>query len=223
MKKNILPFVIAIVAVGIALSGFLIRVGIVCECGQVPCPKEVERRLSAYNGKSLYSAKRGIKKELKSDFLVSTYLVQFKLPAVLKVDMVIKKAVYAVKSAENGSIGLVDAAGTVLEHTDQANLPTVVAAGSLPNPGSRVDDKIYLALKLTGGVYKMYKTGNAVIEGDTLTVELPGPIRVIFPLTGKDSDFLLGSLRLIYTNIKNGEYGNRFSEIDLRYKNPVLR
>jgi hypothetical protein len=55
-----------------------------------------------------------------------------------------------------------------------------------------------------------------------LLVELPGQIRVIFPLEG-DSDILLGGLRLIYSKIKEDGNLAGYSQIDMRYKNPVLR
>ena len=51
----------------------------------------------------------------------------------------------------------------------------------------------------------------------TLTVELPTAVRVIFPLEeSRDKDVLLGTLRLIYSQVTD-------RQIDLRFKNALLR
>jgi hypothetical protein len=69
----------------------------------------------------------------------------------------------------------------------------------------------------------MYQVGLSEMQNGTLLVELPGQIRVILPLEDADSQLLLGSLRLIYSTIQSGENKNLYDEIDMRYKNPVLR
>jgi hypothetical protein len=68
----------------------------------------------------------------------------------------------------------------------------------------------------------MYQVRDFTVQDDSLLVELPGQIRVIFPLDG-DSQILLGSLRLIYSKIQNEGNPEKYSQIDLRFKNPVLR
>jgi hypothetical protein len=63
----------------------------------------------------------------------------------------------------------------------------------------------------------MYQISKGEIDGNSLVVELPTAVRVIFPLDGtKDKDVLLGSLRLIYSEVTD-------KEIDLRFKNALLR
>jgi hypothetical protein len=69
----------------------------------------------------------------------------------------------------------------------------------------------------------MYQIDTGEVQNDTLLVELPGQIRVILPLEDADSQLLLGSLRLIYSTIEGGTNKNLYKEIDMRYKNPVLR
>jgi hypothetical protein len=68
----------------------------------------------------------------------------------------------------------------------------------------------------------MYQVGQSSIQDGSLLVELPGQIRVIFPLEG-DSEILLGSLRLIYSKVREDGNLAGYSQIDLRFTNPVLR
>ena len=67
----------------------------------------------------------------------------------------------------------------------------------------------------------MYQVNVGNIENDSLLVDITPKVRVIFPLEG-DYKVLLGGLRLIYTKITT-DYSGIYSQIDMRYKNPVLR
>ncbi len=223
MKKIIIPATIIILLLIFFLPGLLIKVRVNCRSQYGECPFGVSDKLVGINGKRLVMARRELEKTLSTNFLVSAYTIQFKLPNILKVDLIIKKPIFALKNATSGTFALVDKEGMVLATSSQASLPVVIINEDLPTVGSRVSEKNLFALDLIHGVYKMYQTGSGNIEGDTLLVDLPGSIRVIFPLAGIDADTLLGSLRLIYKNIRENEGGTLYSQIDLRYKNPVLR
>ena len=223
MKKIILSAIPLILLLAFFLPGILVKVKIECRSQYGDCPREVVDRIGGLNGKNMSVARRELKKELKSNFLVSAFTVQFKLPNILRVDLIVKKPVYALKKAESDVLALVDREGTVLAVSNQAFTPVVITKGNLLEAGEKVNEKDLSALELMDGVYKMYQTSTGNIEGDTLLVELPGPIRVIFPLAGTDRNMLLGSLRLIYSNIRDDKGTILYSQIDLRYKNPVLR
>lgn len=223
MKKIILPAAAVILIALIFAPGFLIKVQVACKSQYGDCPPQVVEKIRPVNSKRMYWARKDLKKTLGSDFLVSAFTIQFKLPNILKVDMVIKKAIFALKDKGSGNIALVDKEGTVLAVASSTDLPMVVVTESLPPVGDRVSTGNLTALVLMQGVFKMYQTTTGYIEGDTLVVDLPGAIRVIFPLAGFDSEKLLGSVRLIYTNIRDNQTEKTYSEIDLRYRNPVLR
>ena len=61
----------------------------------------------------------------------------------------------------------------------------------------------------------MYQVNKGEMINSGLVVELPTRVRVILPLEGS-VEILLGSLRLIYSQVTD-------KEIDLRFKNPILR
>lgn len=223
MKKIILPLALFLLVLVIFLPRFFIKIRIDCKTQFGACPPAISDRLTPLNGKTMFSAEREINKNLKSNFLVSGFTIQFKLPNILRVDLIIKKPVFALKNKSSETFALVDKDGYVLNVSGETSLPRVITDGSLPKEGERVNDKDFFALQLTDGVYKMYQIGSSTIEGDTLLVDLTGPIRVLFPLVGADRELLLGSLRLIYSNIQSGENKALYSQIDLRYRNPVLR
>lgn len=222
MKKIILPAVFIIIAAVFVLPGFLVRVKIECRSQFGECPTDVRQALSEADNKSFYSAKKIIEKKAKSNFLVSNFTVQFKLPNILRINLLVKKPFYAVTNS-GGVFDLVENEGIVVAQASNTALPYVTVSGDLPSIGQNVGEKYLLALKLIDGLNKMYQTSFGVVETDTLLVDLPPKIRVIFPLVGYSREMLLGSLRLIYSNIQNGENGNSYSQIDLRYRNPVLR
>jgi len=223
VKKIILPATFLILLLAIFLPRFFIKVKIDCRTQYGGCPGEVIDQIIPFEGKNMFYANRELKKKLKSNFIISAFSVQFKLPNILRVDLIIKKPIFALRSVTAGTLALVDKEGMILALSEETILPEVSVNGELPGPGERVADTHLLALELMQGVYKMYQTRTSTIEGDTLLVELPGSIRVIFPLVDADREMLLGSLRLIYSGIKSGEGGALYSQIDLRYKNPVLR
>ena len=148
--------------------------------------------------------------------------MQYKIPNTLQMDVLIKKPVFAIKSSVSNTFGLIDQYGTVLALSENSTLPNIVATSDLPKVGTRVDDKILFALNLAGGVFQMYQVKDGIMSENTLLVELPGQIKVIFPLEG-DYKVLLGSLRLIYSKLQIDSNAVKYTQIDLRFKNPVVR
>lgn len=223
MKKLILPVVLGLFLLLIFLPKFLISVKIHCKSQYGDCPKEVVEGVAPLNGKKMFYAKRELRKKMQTNFLISDFSIQFKLPNILKVDLIVKESLFALKNISSGEFALVDKEGRVLAKSNQTDLPTVSVNEDLPGIGEKVSDKNLFALELTYGLFKMYQVGLGTIEGDSLLVEIPGGVRVLFPLVGSDKDLLLGSLRLIYANIQDGSGKMLYSQIDLRYGNPVLR
>ena len=223
MKKIVLPVTFFILFLAIFLPRFFIKIKIDCRTQYGSCPAEVTDRIDSFDGKTYYSANRGIEKLLQSNFVVSAFSLQFKLPNILRVNLIVKRPVYALKRINPDNFALVDNEGTVLAISSQAQLPYVVISRELPGAGEKIIGSELLAMELVDGVNKMYQVRSGIIEGDALLVDIPGGVRVIFPLVDTDREELLGSLRLVYSSIQSGETRTSYSQIDLRYKNPVLR
>lgn len=222
MKKIFVTICAVLVLVSLIILPFLIRVRVDCKSQYGDCPREVLDRLGSFNGKSLFFVKNGVRKVLKSEFMISDFSLQFKLPNIVQTELLVKKPIFALKDDKSGNIALVDKDGQVLSEASGTVLPTVGVSGGLPKEGQDVGVTNLFALNIASGVNQMYQVGNSRIINGTLLVELPGQIRVIFPLEG-DTQILLGSLRLVYLKIQEDNNPGGYSEIDLRFKNPVLR
>lgn len=222
MKKIFLISTIFLTCVILFTLPFFIKITIVCKSQYGTCPQQVLDKLNSFNGKSLFSAKKSIRNIFKNEFLISNYSLQYKIPNLLQVNLIVKKAVAAFKNSGSGSIILADGYGLVLSKAADSALPVIIINDNLPEIGQTVNSKYISALKLAGGVYQMYQVRESIIQDESLLVELPGQIRVIFPLDG-DNEILLGSLSLIYSKVREGGNLAEYSQIDLRFVNPVLR
>lgn len=220
--KKILYLILALLAFTLFICWpFFLKVGIRCQSQYGECNYEVQQGLGAFNQKSLFSAKSGIAKYLKANHLVSNFSLQFKLPNILLVQILAKKPIFALFNRERSLAALVGGEGEVLSVSPETALPRVFTVQDLPKPGENIGADNLFALKLIGGVFEMYQVPAGEFQNGSLTVDLPGPVRVIFPEEG-DTELLLGALKLIYTKTQ-GENSGKFTQIDLRFKNPVLR
>lgn len=220
MKKIIYSALALVVLIFLFSWPFFLKVSIKCQSQYGQCDSKINKSLNSYNGKSLFSAKKGIDSSLKTNYLISGHSLQFKLPNILMVNVLIKKPVFALQD-NSGSEALVSIDGEVLSTGMGFILPIVKTSQVLSKPGQNVGETNLFALKIISGVFEMYGVGTGVIQNDGLVVDLPAQIRVIFPLEG-DSKALLGALKLIYAKTQ-GDLAGKFSQIDLRYVNPVLR
>ena len=222
MKKLIPPVILLSLITLITLPGFLIKANVKCINKGANCPSEILNEITPINGKKMFFARRDIKKLLNNNFLVVEFSIQYKLPNILEIETLLKEPIFGILKKDSNEYILIDKEGNVLSKSSGTQLPYIIINEQLPDAKTNIGQEKLNALKLIDGVGKMYQTRTGVIEGGTLLVDLPGPVRVIFPLTDIDREYLLGSLRLIYSNITNSE-GRKYSQIDMRYANPVLR
>lgn len=221
MRKYLLLSAFLVTTLFLVSIPFIVKVNVECSDQFGVCQDEISSNLNKFDGKSLVSALSGVKKYLKSNFLVSSFFIQFKLPNILKVNLIAKKPSYAVYDSASKNIYLATSDGRIISVTKNTALPTVETNISAKT-GEEIDPSILFAAKLTAGVFEMYQQNFGKIDNNSLVVDLKPQIKVIFPLEG-DEEVLLGSLRLIYTKITSDTVSQKYSQIDLRFKNPVLR
>jgi hypothetical protein len=222
MIQKILYILIGcLVLLGVA-SPFLIKVKVECKNQFGYCSDEFNSELSKQNGKSLFQARAGASKFLKGNIQVSDFSMQFKVPNVLSIGLLIKKPEFAIHDKASGKYGLVSNEGKIISVVESSSLPTVSVSAKEIKIGDTVSKQEIFALELMRGIWQMYQVGMGEIQAESLVVELPGSIRVILPLDG-DLQVLLGEIRLVYGKIEDPNSEDKYSEIDLRFKNPVLR
>lgn len=211
MYKVVLIIVLLLVL--IFAPQFIIRVKTECKSQYGDCPKELESGIRNLESKNLYQTRKNIQKFAKNNNSISNYSTQFRLPNTLVVNLLIKKPIFAIKDNLTERLFLLDKDGNTLSEEKTTLLPTVIQDGQKPNLN---------ALKLMLGVYLMYQITTGDLQNNSLTVELTPQLKVIFPVEG-ETEVLLGSLRLIYEKIQSDPKSTIYKEIDLRFKNPVLR
>ena len=186
------------------------------------CPDEFGFNL--YLGSDYKIAKREIEKSLNNNIQVNNYLLQYKIPSTIKIEINIKKPKYAIKDSNNNYY-LVGSDGLVLNIKNESSLPLLIRDDAQYKISDNISATDRFALDLIEKVAWLYSTDSGRVEGKELKIVLNEGKIVRFPLEG-DSDFLVGSLRLIFSRLNEEKEGirmNDIQEIDLRFKNPVLR
>ncbi len=210
----------------IFLPGKLIKIKTIdCASQYGPCDAELSNGLNQLMGKDLGSALKGTRKMLSSTLTVHSYSLQFKLPSKLRIDIVLRKPKFALNKVGSNDYVLIDKDGMVLETQNLTNLPTLKISDELPGVGQAANERLLFALNITYDMYAFYQVKSAKIDNDSLVVELSRQPVVIFPLEG-DKDALLGGLALIISRLNKISEDSKIvtvKEIDLRFKNPVVR
>lgn len=230
MRNNLRTIGISLAGVLIAIGLFLLlenlRVGsLVCQSQFGPCSQPVQERLNKLRGRSVLEVSGLIKKELSSDRRVSKFSIRYIIPETVMVYIVEKKAEVAMGRQGFDGYVLADSEGYVLSVEKNTSLPVInVASGEDINfiPGAKVSDNLFFAQRIMKYIFALYTVKLAVYYNDRIEVRLNSGPKIIFPKEG-DVEVLIGSLSLILSRLNNREGEIRMGEIDLRYKNPIIR
>ena len=198
-----------------------------CKTQYGQCDESMQQELTKYLNKSYSEVKKNTNLYLKNNFLINDYFVQYKFPNKLQVDVIIKKAIFCLKSKEYNTFAFVDKNGTVLKLRSSCGLPLVNIKGKAPNVGELVDEKTLVSLRVINETYTSYNIKEGKLINDSLEVRFPRGYKVIFPLD-RDVQVLFGSLKLIINRLNSEDSASNIKEgrvrvIDLRFSNPVLR
>lgn len=168
-------------------------------------------------------AKTQAEKQLNQDPQINDYLIQYQIPNKLRIDIILKKPRYAISNGTK--YFLIDKEGLVIGESNESNLPTLIKSGINLNINEKIEKKDKFALDIINGLKYLYSINSGTIINDELKTISNEGLTIRFPLDG-DKDVLLGSLRLIFSRLNDTTSGIRIEdtkEIDLRFKNPVLR
>lgn len=226
LKPLFLVVVLAALVSTLFLPARLIRINkLDCHSQYGECNSLILDKIRPLMGKPLGETKDKIAKILKNERQISSFSLQFRLPDVLRVDIIVRKPSFALKSSAQNLYGLIDKEGIVLGTAQSTNLPTLLISDPLSPPGKALGKEELFGLEITQDLFYLYQVDSGQIIDGTLVFELPEGPKAIFPLEG-DREVLVGSLRLILSGLNSQKQGLRIEsvkEIDLRFKNPVLR
>lgn len=181
------------------------------------CSDEIFAKLNPILDKTLIDAKASVINSFKEDNLVEDHSFQFKLPGTLRINIILRKAKFAIGKFGLNEAALIDKSGNVLTKNKVTGLSILFMPEDLPEIGKKVSQEKLFALEVLNSVYYMYQVNTGEIKNNSLIITIPNGPKVIFPLEG-EKDVLLGSLRLVLSKINQG-----IIEIDLRFKNPIIR
>lgn len=221
---SILLIVLFVLSIPLLIKKSIFIKNVECTSQYGECPPEILNNINVVSGHDMKVAKDNLERILGQTNQINNYLIQFKIPNTLKVDMNIKKPRYSIKNGQ-GIYFMVDKDGLVLDRLDKSSLPTIEDKAVDYKIGEFVNDKNLWTLKLIEKVAWLYTKNTGLIENNTMKVTMDEGITVLFPVEG-DVDVLIGSLRLIFSRLNEGSQGIRMEdvrEIDLRFKNVVLR
>jgi len=200
---------------------------VTCRSQFGPCNIVIQEELDSINGGNLIDIREKVKNVLAKSVLVREFYIQYKIPNTLKVDLLEAKPKYAI-SDKNKNIILVDARGYILTSQKTSSLPTIEVDKELKKVGEQVDENTLFAGEIIYDMFSLYSIDYGKIVEDRLEIISSDDIKIIYPLVG-DREVLVGSLVAIMSRLKESNEAPRIeevksvSEIDLRYKNPVLR
>jgi cell division septal protein FtsQ len=194
-----------------------------CSSQYGPCNEDISKYLDSQKGKSIIDAEKDINNYLEKQSLVDNYSIQFKLPSIFAVNIVEKKPQFSLLDVTSNKFYLIDKDGQIIKITDKNNLPVVKISGFNGNITEKVNDKYLFALDITYRLFSTYQIKETEMINDSL-IAMTNGIKVIFPLEG-DKDVLLGGLTMIMSRLNESvkESKINISQIDLRFKNPVLK
>ncbi len=199
---------------------------IVCINQYGKCSELIVNDLEAIENSNLFDSKKSVKENLQSSVLVKEYSLHFEFPDTLEVNLIERKARFAL--VDNvGNSALIDKSGLVLSYADRISVPKMIVVGNLPNVGNKVVEKQLFALEVVYDMNSLYQVKFAEMKDDELVIEFGSGPNVLFPLEG-DKEKLVGALILILSKLDTAanevESNNKnIQTVDLRYANPVLR
>lgn len=198
---------------------------IICQSQYGPCSESLDNEIDKAQGKNIASSISEVKKTLSQSNEVSQYSVRFNLPSYLKIYIVEKKGEVAITKTGLDNFFILDKDGLIISQVKRTSLPTLVLMDNSNinlKVGERVHGDVLFAEDVARLAFTAYETRSISIYSDRIEFSLKDGRKIIFPTSG-ETDVLFGSLELILSRLNNQAQEIRIGEIDLRYKNPVLR
>lgn len=225
--RKLIPLAVFVIFLALIFIGIpsLIKVRkILCSSQFGPCKEDLTNQLAKVQGQSLKDARKNLNSLLANDISISKFSIWYKCPDILTVNIIEKKPKFAIKSSQIDKYVLVDKDGLATKIADSTNLPFIEIDEKPPNVGEKIKIDSLFALNVLYDIFVSYNVKVGKIKDSSLIIEIEPNLSVIFPLEG-DREVLVGSLVTILDRLKEAEKESKIEvrEIDLRFKNPVIR
>ena len=211
-KKLVLVWVLVLLLVsGVGYVYFFLPIRkIDCVTQYADCSEETFGYLKSLQGGGFRKVKKEIISYLKEKNLGEFVIIRSNIDSV-RVNLVVIKAYALISDKEDTWV--VDKDGKILGIGRKGSLPTVVI------DTERKDWK--LAIEIINLISREYGVNEGVLKDDSFVVMVNG-LKVDFPVTGAGVE-VISELKLILSQLNSLSTETKIKEIDLRFKNPVVR
>jgi len=223
MKKILLLLIILLVLVGILASPFFIKINnLNCTSQFGACSSDIKNDLDGIELGSLRDSKKKVQSTLLKHKKVKEFAINYTFPKTLNVVIVERKPQVAILRKNATNYILIDKDGTILEESDSTTFP-IIAIQEVGHTNSELS----FAANLQYELFINFNVNSSIMKKDHLLITKDG-VNFLLPLKG-DLDVVLGSYNLILSWLKSEKEKSRIDkvnavyEVDLRYKNPVMR
>lgn len=223
--RRIFLFFGILLSILLGLLFFFLKVRTVsCEAdGSIQCSSLLFEKLSAFQGNRLFQSERKIRNTLSSEPEVLSYAVKTSPLGDITVRITLREGSIALKPESSNTYTLYTKDGILVKEAAQTSLPTVVLKEQIST------EAVPFVAALSYQLTTILPISQMTVEGESLKVVLRDNRILIYPLQG-DIDVLLGSTLITFSqlNLTEGKLiidrqAVVIREIDLRFKNPVLR
>lgn len=198
---------------------------IVCVSQFGECHKELVDSFVLATGRDYKIVKKYLEDILNNDSRVDSYLIQYRIPSTVKVEINSKKPKYSIYSRTNQKTYQIGEDGTLLSETSSSDLLKISVDGLETNLGEKISNEYLNASLIMEYLNFLFSIKEGEVQKNILKVQSNDGVSILIPLDN-DINLMIGSLRLIFSRLNDGSEGIRMSdirEIDLRFKNPILR
>lgn len=221
--KKIIIVLFTLVVVGTIVSPFFLPVSkIECISQFGSCSEELSREIEVVDKSFFLETKKILTEKLDSDSKIKGYQINYQFPQKLSLYVFERKPEIAVLRKNDNKYILTDRDGFILGQVEQTQLPImeIVEVG-------HTQEQLRLASELFYELFSVWDIKKSELKADALWVKNSNGQRIAFPLEG-DIDVILGSYTLVLSWLKseNKDFtieSNSISEIDFRFRNPVIR
>jgi hypothetical protein len=187
------------------------------------CPEKIQQLLDSLNGSRLFFSGKKLKTVLLNQPEVQSFSTRTSVLGDIMIELTLREAFVALKPESSSVYTLYTKDGVVVKETPETTLPVVVLKEQLS------EKEIPFVATLGWNITGVLPVSDMSVEGGALKVTLRDHRIVYYPLSG-DIDLLLGATLATFSqlNLTEGKLiidrqAVEIHEIDLRFKNPVLR
>ncbi len=223
MKRVFFAFGIILVVI-LLVCVFVLKVrNTSCSASNLTCPSDISTEVHSFQGRRLFGSQKALRNFLSNKPEVKSFSIYTSPLGDIFINLELRKADIALSPEGSSVFTLYTKEGVVVRESPGTTVPVVILKEQLP------PEAVSFIVQLSWQLTTILPVQEMTVEGSSLKVVLRDGRFVHYPLSG-DIDLLLGTTLATFSqlNLTDGKLiidkkATEIHEIDLRFKNPVLR